>query len=496
MTLIPSSLALLTDFYEVTMAYGFWKSGKAKDEAVFTLSFRTLPFAGGYAVACGLAPVVAFLQSFNLGADDIAYLAGLRGRTGTPLFERGFLDELGGLRLDLDVDAVPEGTVVFPNEPLLRVRGPLLQAQLVETMLLTQINFNTLIATKAARVCQAARGDRVIEFGLRRAQGPDGGMSASRASYVGGCEGTSNTLAGKRYGIPVRGTHAHSWVMAFENEREAFEAYARALPGDCIFLVDTYNTLEGIRAAIETGLRLRQAGHELLGIRLDSGDLAYLSIEARRMLDEAGLAQAAIVASNDLDEFRIHSLKEQGAAIDVWGVGTHLVTGGGEAALNGTYKLTAIRGPGQPWRRVLKVTNQLIKVTTPGILQARRYESGGEFLGDCIYDTDLGLGAEPMIIDPLDSTRRKHFPQDATGTDLLVPIMRGGRLVAPMPPLDQIRERVRHQLAGLHVGIKRLDNPHEYPVGLAPSLYRLKTDLILRARGESGGSLPSEKGES
>jgi nicotinate phosphoribosyltransferase len=493
MTSAPSPLALLTDFYELTMAYGFWKSGKANDEAVFTLSFRTLPFGGGYAVACGLAPVVEFLRGFRFAEDDIAYLAGLRGRTGAPLFERGFLDGLAGLALTIDVDAVPEGTVVFPNEPLLRVRGPLLQAQLVETMLLTLINFNTLIATKAARVCLAARGEPVIEFGLRRAQGPDGGMSASRAAYVGGCEGTSNTLAGKRFGIPVRGTHAHSWVMAFEDEREAFEAYARTLPGDCIFLVDTYDTIEGLRHAVETGRRMQQAGHELVGIRLDSGDLAYLSIQARRMLDEAGLFKAAIVASNDLDEFRIQSLKEQGAAINVWGVGTHLVTGGEQAALNGTYKLTAVRGPGQPWRRVLKVTNQLAKVTTPGILQVRRYQSGGEFLGDCIYDTDTGVGSEPMMIDPLDSTRRKHFAPGATWSDLLVPIMRGGRLVCEMPTLDQIRAQVRLQLGSLHAGSKRLDNPHEYPVGLEPSLYRLKTELVLRARGETGAA--SEEGK-
>ena len=482
----PSSLALLIDFYELTMAYGYWKSGRASDEAVFTLSFRTLPFGGGYAVACGLASVIEHLQSFRFSGEDIEYLEGLRGNADAPLFERAFLEFLAGFSLSVDVDAVPEGTVVFPNEPLVRVQGPLVQAQLLETMLLTLINFNTLIASKAARVCQAARGDHVIEFGLRRAQGSDGGLSASRAAYVGGCQGTSNTLAGKRFGIPVRGTHAHSWVMAFEDERDAFDAYARTLPSDCILLVDTYGTLSGIRRAIETGHKLRQMGHDLLGIRLDSGDLAWLSQQARRMLDEAGFAKTFIIASNDLDEYRIQSLKEQGAAIDVWGVGTRLVTGYGDAALNGTYKLTAVHKPGQPWRRVLKITNQLAKISTPGILQVRRFASGGEFLGDCIYDTVSGGGPKPTIIDPLDQTRRKHFAPGTSFEDLLVPIMRGGRLVYAMPDLERIRAHVRLQLAGLHAAIKRLDNPHEYPVGLEPSLYRLKTDLVLRARGLGG----------
>lgn len=277
---------LLTDLYQLTMAAGYWKCGKAEQESVFHLFFRTLPFGGGYALAAGLGDVVEWLEHFRFADTELDYLASLEGGDGSPLFERGFLDYLGKMRWRCDLDAIPEGTAVFAHEPLLRVRGPLLQAQLVETALLNMVNFQTLIATKAARVCEAARGEPVLEFGLRRAQGPDGAVMASRAAFIGGCAATSNVLAGLRHGIPVRGTHAHSWVMAFENEPEAFAAYAEALPNNCVFLVDTYDTLDGVRHAVEVGRRLRERGHELSGIRLDSGDLAWLSVEARRILED------------------------------------------------------------------------------------------------------------------------------------------------------------------------------------------------------------------
>ena len=341
------SLALSTDLYQLTMAQAYRHAGRAEEEAVFHLFFRRNPFGGGFAVACGLARALDYLAGFHFTAEDVAYLGGLLGNDGRPLFDPAFLRELGELRLRCDVDAVPEGTVVFPYEPLVRVRGPILHAQLVETALLNFVNFETLIATKAARVCLAARGDEVIDFGLRRAQGPDGGLSASRAAYVGGVVATSNVLAGRLFGLPVRGTHAHSWVMAFASELEAFEAWARAQPNNCVFLVDTYDTLDGVRRAAGVALRLRERGHEPIGIRLDSGDLAYLSIEARKILDDAGLRSAKIVASNDLDEHLIASLKEQGARIDTWGVGTRLVTGGDQAALGGVYKLGAVREPGR-----------------------------------------------------------------------------------------------------------------------------------------------------
>ena len=476
------SLTLLTDLYQLTMAYGYWKSGIARREAVFNLFFRDNPFGGGFAIACGLAWVVDFLEHFRFDDSDLTYLATLRGNDGRPLFEAAFLDYLSGLDFACDVDAIPEGTVVFAQEPLVRVRGPIIPAQLVETALLNLINFQTLIATKAARVCGAARGRPVLEFGLRRAQGIDGGLAVSRAAYVGGCAATSNVLAGKHFGIPVRGTHAHSWVMAFGDEQEAFEAYARAMPNNCVFLVDTYDTLEGVRHAIEVGRRLRARGHDLIGIRLDSGDLAYLSIAARQMLDEAGFGDAVIVASNDLDETIIDSLCAQGARVDVWGVGTRLATACDQPALGGVYKLTAIRDPGQPWQHRLKVSEQAVKITTPGVLQVRRFESGSEFIGDMIYDESRPPAGEPRIVDPLDPTRHKDIPAGSRGTDLLVPVFRRGECVAELPGLEAVRRRCREQLEHFHEGIRRLVHPHQYPVGLEEGLHRVRTELTLAAR--------------
>ena len=320
------SLSLLTDLYQLTMAYGYWKSQKIDFEAVFTLFFRKPPFNSGYTIAAGLETVLAYIEDLHFTNDDLSYLATLTGADGKPLFEQAFLDYLRQLRFECDIDAVPEGTVVFPHQPLLRVQGSLLQCQILETALLNIVNFQTLIATKAARVCFAAQGDPVLEFGLRRAQGIDGGLAASRATYIGGCVATSNVLAGKLYGIPVKGTHAHSWVMSFDSEEEAFQAYAQAMPNNCIFLVDTFDTLKGTKKAIEMGQWLREKGHQLGGIRLDSGDFVQLSQQVRKMLDEAGFEQARIVASSDLDEHLIADLKSAGAQIDLWGVGTKLIT--------------------------------------------------------------------------------------------------------------------------------------------------------------------------
>jgi nicotinate phosphoribosyltransferase len=478
------SLALATDLYQLTMAQAYVASGTAQREAVFHLFFRTSPFEGGFAVACGTAHVLEYLEDYRFLPEDLEYLAGLPGNDARPLFDPSFLRQLASLRLALDVDAVPEGTVVFPYEPLVRVTGTILHAQLVETALLTLVNFETLIATKAARVTLAARGDPVVDFGLRRAQGLDGGLSASRAAYVGGCVATSNVLAGRLYGLPVRGTHAHSWVMAFESEVESFEAYARAQPNNCIFLVDTYDSLEGVAHAIETGRRLRARGHEMVGIRLDSGDLAYLSIEARRMLDVGGFPDALIVASNDLDEHTIASLKEQGARIDVWGVGTRLVTGGEQAALGGVYKLGAVRDAGGAWRHVVKLSEQAAKTSNPGIQQVRRFTGTAGFLSDMIYDEVQGAPAEAVIVDPLDPTRRKRVPPGTPAEDLLRPLMRRGRAVVDPPSLDEARRRAREQLERLHPGIKRFVHPHQYPVGLSRELQELKTRLVLEQRGE------------
>ncbi len=473
---------LLTDLYQLTMAAGYWKCGKAEQEAVFHLFFRKLPFSGGYAIAAGLGDVVKWLQGFRFSTAELDYLATLLGRDGKPLFERGFLDYLSTLEWRCDVDAMPEGTVVFPHEPLLRVKGPLIQAQLVETALLNMINFQTLIATKSARVCLAAQGEPVLEFGLRRAQGPDGAVMASRAAFIGGCASTSNILAGMTHGIPVRGTHAHSWVMSFDTELEAFETYAEALPNNCVFLVDTYDTLEGVRHAVEVGKRLRARGHELAGIRLDSGDLAWLSIEARRILDEGGFPNAFIVASNDLDEHLIESLKHQGAKIGVWGVGTQMVTGGSQPALGGVYKLGAIRNAAGEWEPKIKLSEQAIKVSNPGIQQVRRFTLNGEFRGDAIFDEEHGCHAPVEIMHPSDPTRSKTIPEGASHEDLLQPVFKAGQLLAELPTLPQIQSRCREQLTHLHATVKRLDHPHEYTAGVERTLNERKLQLIQKAK--------------
>ena len=322
----------------------------------------------------------------------------------------------------------------------------------------------------------------VIELGLRRAQGVNGGLAASRASYLGGCAGTSNVLAGKTFGIPVRGTHAHSWVMSFDDEREAFAAYANAMPSNALFLVDTYDSLEGVRHAVEAGLRLRREGKEMLGIRLDSGDLAWLSIEARRILDDAGFPAATIVASNDLDEHIIASLVAQGAKIDVYGVGTRLITAYDQPALGGVYKLGAIRDAAGAWQPRIKVSEQTIKTSNPGILQVRRYTIDGQYRGDAIYDTEDGQPSG-VVIDPTDPTRRAQFSIDARYHDLLVPVFRGGELVYEQPSLESSRDHARRELARISESIRRLANPHRYPAGLDVRLHEKKVALILAARG-------------
>ncbi|TWT73881.1 nicotinate phosphoribosyltransferase [Allorhodopirellula solitaria] len=484
------TLSLLTDLYQLTMAYGYWKHGLAERESVFHLFFRKSPFAGGYSIACGLQTAVEYLQRLSFDSEDLSYLGTLTGSDGNPLLEDAFLDYLGDLRWSCDVDAIAEGTAVYPHEPFVRVKGPILQCQLVETPLLNLINFQTLIATKAARVCAAAgvyeegSRDRVIEFGLRRAQGIDGALSASRAAFLGGCAATSNVMAGRLYGIPVVGTHAHSWVMTFASEQEAFELYADAMPNNCVFLVDTYDTLDGVRRAVEVGRRLRRSGHEMLGIRLDSGDLAWLSIEARKILDEGGFPDASIVASNDLDERLITSLKLQGARIDTWGVGTKLATAYDQPALGGVYKLGAIRDEKGNWQRRIKLSEQTIKVSNPGILQVRRFEHASEHRGDMIYDelSEWDRDGAAIMVDPSDRNRQKEFIAGTNYTDLLQPVFRGGQQVGESPSLQSIRDRVREQHHRIPPAVQRFDNPHEYPVGLERGLYDLKADMIQSAR--------------
>lgn len=477
------SLGLLTDLYQLTMAYAHHRRGTHQQRAVFHLSFRKNPFQGGYTVAAGLAQAIELIEDLRFAEEDVAYLATLSGNDGAPLFSPAFLEYLAQLRFEGDVDAVPEGTVMFPHAPLLRVTAPIAIGQLLETPLLTILNFQSLVATKASRVCAAAGGDPVLEFGLRRAQGVDGGLSASRAAYVGGVAATSNVLAGRLFGIPVRGTHAHSWIMALGDELEAFRAYAEALPNNCTFLVDTYETLQGVRHAITVGQELRARGHRLAGIRLDSGDLAYLSREARALLDEAGFTDAVIVASNDLDEHLVASLKAQGAQIGVWGVGTKLVTAYDQPALGGVYKLTAIEGPDGRWIPRVKLSEQAIKVSNPGVLQVRRHRHEGRLVGDAIWDETLGTDNPLRIVDPLDPNREKVIPADAEAEELLVPIFRAGRRVYDSPPLPELRARTQRSLAELHPGITRFLNPHSFPIGLERRLHVEKTALIRSARG-------------
>lgn len=482
--LYQSNLVLLTDFYQLTMAYAYWKSGKGDQEAVFNLFFRKHPFQGGFTLAAGLDYVIDFCRNFKFEKADLDYLEDMKNKDGSPVFESAFLEYLQNLKFTCDIDAVEEGTVVFPNAPLVRVRGPLIQCQLLETPLLNIINFQTLIATKAARINIAAQGEPVLEFGLRRAQGIDGALAASRAAYIGGCASTSNVMAGKLFGIPVAGTHAHSWIMSFETELEAFMSYADAFPDQCIFLVDTYDTLNGVKNAIKVGEILRSKGKEMVGIRIDSGDLAYFSIKARELLDEAGFPDAKIVASNDLDEHIITSLKSQEADINVWGVGTKLVTAYDQPALGAVYKLSAIRKEDGTWEPKVKVSSQSIKINIPGFHNVKRYFSRGKAVADMIFLETQEIDPKGIvIIDPVDLTRRKRLmPAFYQEEILLKQIFKKGKLVYTIPSLSEIRERAVIQLESLDKTHKRLVNPHLYPVGLEENLHDLRMQLVLKAK--------------
>lgn len=480
------SLVLLTDFYQLTMSYGYWKAGLEKKEAVFQLFFRKIPFQGGFVVAAGLETVIQYLKNFHFSDSDLAYLRTLKkAQSPEPLFEEGFIDYLRQLTFTCDVDAVPEGTIMFPYEPLIRIQGPLIQCQILESALLNLINFPSLIATKAARICLAAKEDTVIEFGLRRAQGIDGALTATRASYIGGCQATSNVLGGKLFDIPVSGTQSHSWVMVFDDELNAFKTYAQCLPDNSVFLVDTYDTIEGVKRAIVVGKELKKMGKKLLGVRLDSGDLADLSIKARKLLDQAGFSDTQIIASNELDESVIGDLKRQGAQITVWGVGTNLVTAKGQSALDGVYKLSAIRDPGEPWKYKIKLSEQLVKVTNPGILQVRRFYNKHENVADVIYDIHTGFNPEGAIIDPLDPTKEKSLKEGLESYDLLQPIFKNGICVYQSPTLQEIQKNTRAGLDSFHFGVKRFLNPHQYFVGMEKRIHDLKHHLIRLIRSQT-----------
>lgn len=467
--------ALLTDLYQLTMAYGYWKLGMHQRRAVFHQVFRKNPFGGNYAVAAGLATVVDFLQNWHFTADDLTYLATLRTEQGSRLFPAAFLDYLQTLRFTCDIDAIPEGTVVFAHEPLLRITGPLLQGQLLESTLLNVVNFQTLIATKASRICRAAGGQPVLEFGLRRAQATDGALAASRAAYLGGCVATSNVLAGKTYGIPVRGTHAHSWVTAFPDEQTAFSAYATVMPHNCVLLVDTYDTLQGVKNAIDVGKTLRSQGADLLGIRLDSGDIATLSRQARALLDAAGFHNTAILASNSLDESVIIEMQRQGAAVTVWGVGTSLVTAYDQPALDGVYKLSALCNESNEWCYKLKLSETAVKISNPGIQQVRRFFQAGRYVMDIIYDIELGIAEKNPTMLSLNAPHQVVTLTEFDETvDLLQPLFREGRYVGADESLSGLRQRATSQVECFMMN----DNSAIYPVGLEEKLQQKKQQLI------------------
>jgi nicotinate phosphoribosyltransferase len=483
--LYKCSLSLLTDFYQLTMAYAYWKSGKAEQEAVFNLFFRKNPFQGGFTIAAGLDYVIDYCLNFQFDEEDLTYLRDMKSKSGEAMFEAAFVTYLADMRFSCDIEAVEEGTVVFPNTPLIRVKGPLIQCQLLETPLLNMINFQTLIATKAARIALAAKGEDVLEFGLRRAQGIDGALAASRAAYIGGCSSTSNVMAGKLFGIPVSGTHAHSWIMSFDTELEAFEAYAEAMPDNCVFLVDTYDTYTGLQNAIKVGKKLQEKGKQMVGVRIDSGDLAYYSNMAREMLDNAGFTDAKVVASNDLDEYLVFSLKVQEASINVWGIGTKLVTAYDQPALGAVYKLAAIKNKEGEWEPKLKVSQQTIKINIPGIQNVKRFYRKGTANADMIFLEDQQLDEEgPLIIDPIDPTKRKKIEKGLESELLLKPIFKSGKQVYELQDIHDIKRKTMSNLQKFDKAHKRLVNPHIYPVGLEESLFNLKTDLVLKAKNQ------------
>lgn len=472
------NFSLLTDLYELTMGQGYFEQGIHGREAAFDLFFRPNELIS-YSVAAGIEEAAQYLENLRFEKEDIAYLASLK------LFSDGFLKYLKNFRFTGTVKAVREGEIVFPNEPILTVRAPLFEAQIVETALLNFINHETLIATKAAKIVREAKGDPVMEFGLRRAQGADAGVFGARAALIGGCASTSNVYAGKQFSLPVSGTMAHSFVMNFPTEREAFRAYAKAYPDDCVLLVDTYDTLaSGVPNAIETFRSLKERGRVPKGIRIDSGDLAYLSKEARKMLDGAGLEEVKICASGDLDEYTIRSLKEQGAKIDSWGVGTKLITSASLPSLGGVYKLCAVFEKGEEIPK-LKLSDTEVKTTNPACKEVYRiYDRNSEC---ALFDYLAREGEavnENAVLSVAES--RKKYEGSFRVKRLLQPLFVGGKRVMPRYSVEEGRRYCEEELSRFREEYKRLDMPHIYKVHLSPALAALKKALIERIEEENG----------
>ena len=466
--------ALFTDFYELTMAQGYWKN-RMDHPAVFDMFFRKQPFSGGFSVLAGIEPLLQAVNSFHFEKDDIDYLASLN------MFEKGFLDYLSGFKFKGDIWTQDEGSVIFPNEPLIRIHSDLIGAQILEGMLLNTVNFQSLIATKTARIWLASKKGSIMEFGLRRAQGADGAMSATRAAFIGGASSTSNSLAGKIYGIPVSGTMAHSWVMSFPSEVEAFETYAEYYPDKSVFLIDTYGALEsGIKSAIEVGRKLVAKGKNF-GVRLDSGDIQYLSTQVRKELDKAGFPQATITVSNELTEEIIETLVQQGAPINAWGVGTHMVTGGNEASFTGVYKLAAKSSPdGKGMIPTMKFSDNPEKTTNPGIKQVwRLYDENGMAIADILAldGEEIKDGKTCRFYHP--STDYRSFTCcPAKVEPLLKKRMNKGVLTKEPESLGEIKERLSKQLDTFDGTYKRLLNPHIYKVSMTKDLKDLKLSFL------------------
>ncbi len=473
------NLTLLTDLYQLTMMDGYYRQGRREEIAVFDLFFRQNGMIT-YSIAAGLEQAVDYILNINFGKDEIEYLKGLN------IFSEGFLNYLKDFSFTGDVYAVKEGSVVFPGEPILTVKAPIIEAQLIETALLNIINHQTLIASKAAKVCYAAKGDNVLAFGLRRAQGPDAGIYGARAAVIGGCGSTSNVLAGKMFDIPVSGTHAHSWVMNFPDEFTAFMNYAMVYPNNSLLLVDTYDTLKsGVPNAIKCFDELKKRGHKPKGIRLDSGDLAYLSKQARKMLDDAGYPDTVICASGDLDEYSITSLKNQGAEINVWGVGTKLITSADMPALGGVYKLSAVIENGEIIPKI-KVSNNSEKITNPGFKNFYRIYDNKTKMAKadviCLRDEPLPDGIEPLTITHPKDRWKKMTYTDYTVREMQITVIKNGKLVYDLPDIKEIKAYAKQELDTLWDEYKRIDNPHLFKVDLSDKLYELKTSMLEKLR--------------
>lgn len=474
------NLTLLTDLYELTMMQGYFKN-PTDQVVVFDAFYRKNPCDGGYAIAAGLDQIIEYVRHLHFAPDDIDYLRSL------DIFDADFLEYLRGFHFTGDIYAVPEGTVVFPREPLLKVIAPVMEAQLVETTILNLLNHQSLIATKASRVVYAAKGDGIMEFGLRRAQGPDAGLYGARAAMIGGCIGTSNVLTGQMFQVPVKGTHAHSWIMSFPDEYTAFKTYAELYPNACILLVDTYDVLNsGVPNAIRVFQEMKAAGHEMkgYGIRIDSGDLAYLSKQAYKMLDEAGFGDAIISASSDLDEYLIESLKSQGAKINSWGVGTNLITCQDNPAFGGVYKLAAIKNAeDEDFVPKIKLSENVEKVTNPGNKTIYRIydKKTGKIRADliCLANETFAPKEDMIIFDPMATWKKTKIAGGSyTLRELLVPVFQKGECVYTSPSVMEIRDICQKELNTLWDETRRFANPQEVYVDLSDKLFKIKSDLL------------------